>query len=40
MHLKIESFSFAANSYTTDWIATSVPEVQSDRGRITLTRVR
>ncbi|MBZ5534317.1 MAG: hypothetical protein LAO31_00050 [Acidobacteriia bacterium] len=39
MYLKIENFSFATNSYTTDWIATSVPDVQSGRGRITLTRV-
>lgn len=39
MYLKIDNFSFATNSYTADWIATSVPDVQSDRGRITLTRV-
>jgi hypothetical protein len=39
MYLKIEDFSFAANSFTADWIATSVPDVQSGSGRIMLTRV-
>lgn len=39
MYLKIENFSFATDSLTADWIATSVPAVESYLGRITLSRV-